>query len=107
MRDAISLHLGRLPEQGVTTVIHGCTHFPLLQKVMEEVVPGLTYIDPAHCLADKMLNQLPEPAADTPGELHIFSSLPGPTFYRTGASALGRGIRDLTTMYIVSPREED
>lgn len=107
MREAIARHLGRLPEHGVTTVIHGCTHFPLLQAVMEEVVPGLTYIDPARFLADRMLSRLPETTSDTPGKLNIFSSLPGPTFYRTGAAALGRGIRDLTTMYIVSPREED
>lgn len=107
MHRAIKKYLGGLQDQGISTVLHGCTHYPLMQAVMEEVVPGLTYIDPAVCLAEKMLKALPEAPADTEGELRIFSSLPGMTFYRTGAAALGRAIRDHTTMYIVSPREED
>jgi glutamate racemase len=107
IRSALRKYLTPALDSGVRTIIHGCTHYPLLQDYMQELSPELTFIDPAQCLAERLVASLPPalPAAQ-PGRLWLYSSLPGETFYRVGEQALGRPVREHSRMYIVNPYED-
>lgn len=100
-------YLQPLLDKGVRTILHGCTHYPLLQSYMEQVSSELSFIDPAECLAEKLLANLRPPQPDArPGRLRLYSSLPGEAFFQAGQRALGRPIREFTSMYIVNPCED-
>jgi len=107
IRQAVRKHLGPALDAGHRAFVHGCTHFPLLQSYMEELGQGIEFIDPAVCLAQRLVSSITPPTADAPpGRLEFFSSLPGEAFYRTGEAAFGRSIRNITAMYIVNPYED-
>jgi glutamate racemase len=107
IRMAVHKQLAPVLNAGVRTVIHGCTHFPLLQDYMLELCPELVFIDPAQCLAERLAASLPPAPADAPlGRLRLYSSLPGETFFRVGEQALGRPVREHSRMYIVNPYED-
>ena len=107
IRRAVERRLGRLVTAGARVFLHGCTHFPFLQEYMEELAGGLTFIDPAECLAENLAAGL-GPAEDdsTAGTLHFFNSLPGERFYTLAERLLGRSIRQYTSMYIVNAHED-
>lgn len=94
-------------DQEVYTILHGCTHYPMLEGVMQSFCPEFKFIDPAVCLADKLVNHLSpaEPSAPS-GSRAIFCSLPSKVFYQAGETALGFPIRSRTSMYIVNPFED-
>jgi glutamate racemase len=99
--------LGPLVDAGIRTILHGCTHYPLLEPVMRELYPELEFINPAECLAEKLVAHVSSPLVNAPrGKLKIFSSLLGETFYRVGENALGQDIRPFASMYIVNPYED-
>jgi glutamate racemase len=107
IRSAVRKYLAPVLDAGVRTVIHGCTHFPLLQDYMQELCPELSFIDPAQCLAERLAASLPAAPPDAPpGRLRLFSSLPGEAFYRVGEQALKRPVREHSRMYIVNPYED-
>ncbi len=104
---AARMYVEPLLNKGVSTILHGCTHYPLLQPYMQQVSSELSFIDPAECLAEKLIINLRPPEPDArPGRLRLYSSLPGEAFYQTGQRALGRPIREFTSMYIVNPCED-
>lgn len=106
IRAAIHLRLGPLVERGVGWVLHGCTHYPLLQSWMTELYPELQFIDPAACLAEKLTHGLREPEPGTNGKVRLYSSLPNEAFHRIAERVFGRPLREQTKMYIVNPHEE-
>lgn len=104
---AVERHLKPLLDQGVTTILHGCTHYPLLEPQMLRLSPDFKFIDPAACLAAKLVASLePAPPEVPAGSLRLFSSLPGPAFYATAERVFGAAARDQISMYIVNPYEE-
>jgi glutamate racemase len=107
IRNAIAKYLQPVVSAGIRTIIHGCTHYPLLQEHMLQYCPELAFIDPAECLAERLVASLPPAVPEAPaGTLRLFSSLPGEAFYRVGEQALGRSVREHTQMYIVNPYED-
>lgn len=108
IRAAVRRYIQPLLDDSVTTIIHGCTHYPLLESYMRELSPKLKFIDPARCLARRLVANLLPPAelAAKRGGMRFYSSLPGETFYRTGERVFGYPIREMTRMFIVSPYEE-
>ncbi len=42
-----------LKEQGVTTIILGCTELPLVRKALQQSFPTMTFIDPMEAVADR------------------------------------------------------
>lgn len=107
LRAAVSKYLSPVIEAGIGTVIHGCTHYPLLQDYMQELSPELAFIDPAQCLAERLVACLPSPLPNAPaGQVRLFSSLPGEAFFRVGEQALQRPVREYSRMYIVNPYED-
>jgi glutamate racemase len=106
-RDAVQKYLQPLLNQGVTTILHGCTHYPILQPLMEQLSTEFSFIDPAVCLAEKLVASLPPRLESAPlGRLRLFSSLPGPAFHTMSARVFGPSARDNTLMYIVNPYED-
>jgi glutamate racemase len=107
VRYAVHSRLQPLLDEGVRTILHGCTHYPWLQRYMEEVNHELHFIDPAQCLAERLVATLPPAAAGArPGKRQLFNSLPGELFYRMASEALGIDARQQTRMFIVNPYEE-
>lgn len=54
-REALLSYWEPLHEQGVDTLVLGCTHFPFLRPLLEEIVgPNVSIIDPAHYVAQKV-----------------------------------------------------
>lgn len=107
IRSAVARYLEPVVTAGVRTIIHGCTHYPLLESYMRNFCAEFEFIDPAECLAERLVFSLPPAAAErNPGRLQLFSSLPGETFFRVAEQALGRPVREHTRMYIVNPYED-
>ena len=106
-RAAIRKHLLLLVRSGYLEILHGCTHFPLLEPMMREEAPSTEFLDPAACLAQQLVSSLApaEPGAGQ-GSLHLFSSLPSERFHAIAMRALGRETRQYTKMYIVNPHED-
>jgi glutamate racemase len=107
-RAAVERTVAPILESGVRTILHGCTHYPLLQPYMAELSPELNFIDPAACLAQRLAAGIAPVDSESlqQGKLRFFSSLPTEAFYRVGEQAFGRSIRELTSMYIVNPYED-
>jgi len=106
-RAAVRRIIGPLFAEGIKHIVHGCTHYPLLEPYMLEINPEFELIDPAKCLARKLTASLAPPMPDAgQGTLKLFSSLPGEAFYRTAQRVFLRDARQYTKMYIVNPYEE-
>ena len=104
---AVAKTLQPCRSQGYTAILHGCTHYPLLQEYMQEFSPEFSFIDPAVCLADSLAAHLPAPEEGAPlGWRRLYSSLPGPAFYGAAHKALGFPAEPLTKMYIVNACED-
>jgi glutamate racemase len=106
-RAAVRKYLLPLAREGYTEVLHGCTHYPLLEDLMHLEAPALSFLDPAVCLAQQLTRSL-EPAEPSAGlgQLNLFSSLPSERFHAIAERALGRPVREYTRMYIVNPHED-
>jgi len=104
---AVQRHLRPLLDRGINMILHGCTHYPLLEPQIKQLSAEFRFIDPAVCLANKLIASLEPAPADSPaGSLHLFSSLPSPAFYAAAERVFGSGVREQVAMYIVNPYEE-
>lgn len=52
--EAAREYLEPILERGADTVILGCTHYPFLLPVLEEVAPSIAWVDPAEATAGEM-----------------------------------------------------
>lgn len=75
-RRACRHYLRPLREAGVTTVILGCTHYPLLLPLLQEEAPEITFVDPAEAVACEVASLLGEaPAKKPPHDVFFVSGL--------------------------------
>jgi glutamate racemase len=90
-RLAAQRYLQELPD--IDTLLLGCTHYPLLAQVLHEVVPaGVSVVDPAPYLADRLVDWLARhPGFDEPrtGELQVACTGDPVRFGEHGARFLG------------------
>ncbi len=66
-----------LYEQGVQTLILGCTHFPLLKKSIQEVFPGIDLIDTGIEIAQEVMSILKEKNLENKqvsGDIKLYAS---------------------------------
>ncbi len=104
---ALQHYLQPLIDDGISDIILGCTHYPLLLDYIYEIDPGLNCIDPSQCLARRLDSALPPALSGTPaGRRSFFSSRPGERFYQLGKRVFGHEIRHLTRMCIVNLFED-
>lgn len=85
-------------EDGITSLILGCTHFPMVSDCIKSIYPELKLLDPAEELgkfSDQMLSihELDNP--DGEGSLRIFTSKKTPGFCNM-AESLGFGDMEIT-----------
>ena len=84
------------------TLVLGCTHYPLLKPLIEQVIrKGMTIIDSAESAADELVMLLchdlgapPTPTADDP-VLHFFATDSVEKFERLGSRFLGRAVGEV------------
>ena len=57
--EAARKYLQPLREARCDTVILGCTHYPLLLPILQEVAPEIQFIDPAQAVAENVAATLP------------------------------------------------
>lgn len=75
-RLAAHRYLDPLLEQGIDTLVLGCTHYPLLKPLLAEVAgPGVTLVDSAEATAEAVALRLGELGLLAPGPA------PGKAFY--------------------------
>jgi glutamate racemase len=87
-------YLEPLVRAKVDTLVLGCTHYPLLRKVFEQVLPEkVRLLDPAPFVAERLVDWLqrhPEFRSENPsGKLRILSSGDTSRFARSAARFLG------------------
>ena len=56
-RQIAEIYLGEWRGKGIDTLILGCTHYPVLKPLIQEVLPGVTLVDSAQATA-KALQEL-------------------------------------------------
>ncbi|MEL6845259.1 MAG: aspartate/glutamate racemase family protein, partial [Bacteroidota bacterium] len=60
-RTLLEEYLLPMKEKGVDQIVLGCTHYPFLQEIMQEIVgPGVQIIDPAPAVARRVEQVLHE-----------------------------------------------
>jgi glutamate racemase len=81
-RALVEDHVRPLVEQGADTLVLGCTHYPFLRSVIEDVAgPGVRLIDPAVPVSRELCRRLDVAGLrsrhDRNGHARFFSSAPG------------------------------
>lgn len=81
-RARLRSHLAALLDQGADTVVLGCTHYPFLRPLIEDIVgPDIALIDTGHAVARQVVRVL------TDAELIGPAQTPGTTQFWTTAAA--------------------
>lgn len=79
----------------VDTLILGCTHFPLIQESIKEVLPGITIVDPTKEAAKAVAKELSDKGLLSPsrskGKVKYFVSDDPSRFSSAGKIFLGEG----------------
>jgi glutamate racemase len=99
-------YLSRLRDQGIDTIVLGCTHYPLLKTVIGEVMAGSALIDSAVETSKLLTEILTEGAllkrADQPGACRFFVTDSTEKFVSVGDRFLGKGIENIEKVRIVT-----
>jgi len=96
-------YLAPLLDQGIDTLVLGCTHYPLLKVILQEVVgPGVQLVDSARETAKAVAcrlaeNQLLHQAASPSPPRYFVTDIPD-RFVRVGGSFLGEPLQRVTTV---------
>lgn len=82
-RALVGRYIDPLLEAGADTLVLGCTHYPFLLPLIQEVAgPSVALVDPAAAVARELrrrlygTTQIPLPPSDTPATERFFSSSP-------------------------------
>jgi glutamate racemase len=83
-------YLKPLKENGVDTLLLGCTHYPLLEPLIrKEMGPNVVIVDPAQSCAALVATSLPTIPSQTPPHHRFFASDDTDRFQVVGESFLG------------------
>jgi len=94
-RATAAAYLGDLSREGIDTLVLGCTHYPLLERVIREAVgQGVTLVDSAGATASVARARLEErgllaAGSGPPGEDHFFVTDSSERFREVGSRFLG------------------
>lgn len=107
LRTAVQEYINPLLADGFNNIVLACSHYKWIERYLRELDPEMTLIDPAECLAERLVASLPPaPAATRPGKLKLYSSHPNEAFSHFAEMAIGRPARDCISLFIVNPYEE-
>lgn len=78
---------------GVDTIILGCTHYPPLKPLLEDILPGVSFIDPGLELARELADSGTFPrGSGAPGTTRFYVTDSPDRFARIGQNLMGRPI---------------
>jgi glutamate racemase len=84
-------YLSGLREEGVDTLVLGCTHYPLLRAAIAAELPGVELVDSAEAIAEQVLARFP--AEEGRAGVHRFMVTDAPEKFLAVAGAfLGRAV---------------
>ena len=96
-REVAASYLAPVQAAGIDTLILGCTHYPLLKPVIQEIVgPGVALIDSAEAVARKVAALLEEHGLEAAGKAprsRFFVSDQVEKFAEQAATFLGRPVQ--------------
>lgn len=79
-----------LREQNIDTLVLGCTHYPLLAPVLQDLLPDVTLVDCGACAAhDAQQAIIPAEPSLTQHPLELFVTDQTPSFAKLASSFLG------------------
>lgn len=107
-RLAVRRYLDELLADGsIDTLLLGCTHYPLLLPAIEAAAPGVTLVDPAPYLAERLAEWLTRhPGFDTKGRgaLRVLCTGDPDTFARHGERFLGESLPPVERLSLLDDR---
>lgn len=89
---------------GIDTLLLGCTHYPFLRDAFQVALPGVTLVDPAPFLAERLVQWLarhPEFDAGGEGELRVLSTGDVEVFAEHGERFLGEPLPRVAPIAVV------
>ena len=104
------MYLGELKDQGVDTLVLGCTHYPILKGVIAEVMgPGVTLVDSAEQTALTVAQilsegQLLRPQGEQGNHHYYVTDIPA-GFIRVGNRFLGGRLGDVYQVNLEQEQE--
>ncbi|MCB1218371.1 aspartate/glutamate racemase family protein [bacterium] len=107
LRTAVQEYVNPLLEEGFNSIVLACSHYRWIERYLRELDSEMTLVDPAECLAERLVASLP-PAAEGArrGELKLYSSHPNEAFSHFAEMAIGRDAKEYIKLYIVNAYEE-
>jgi glutamate racemase len=100
--DSIALEIARrylkeLKEKDIDTLILGCTHYPILKRVIKKVMDNINLVDSAEEVANLTYSLLYRNSLlnDNKGSLEIYVTDLAPQFIEIGKRFLGMDIKDI------------
>ncbi len=96
-------YLAPLLKENIDTLVLGCTHYPLLKKMLQDVVgPGVTLVDSAQetakvVAAQLKAHQLHDPSRVALAPRYFVTDIPD-RFERVGGAFLGEELQGVTTV---------
>ncbi len=86
VRQVVARYLEPLLDEGVDTLILGCTHYPLLARAIAAVLgPNVALADAADAVADEVAARIAEPAVEAGDPLRRYYVTDAPAGFRTVA----------------------
>lgn len=86
---------------GIDTIVLGCTHYPLLRPLIEEILPGVNIISSGHASTSELMKTLDENGLGngngSGGKLSFFVSDAPDKFAKNGGAFIGCEITGLVT----------
>lgn len=87
-------YLAPFRDEGIDTLILGCTHYPLLRGIIEQALPGVQLADAAEAVAAALGEELGERGAAAPLRRYYVTDVPK-GFRSVAERFLGREIEEL------------
>ena len=84
---AVKRYLAEIIDAGADTVILGCTHFPILRKMMEKAAPHITFIDSGAAAAREIASAFSD--GEGSGDIRYYVSDTPANFNKTAKVFLG------------------
>lgn len=85
-------YLRPLREAGIDTLVLGCTHYPILAPVLQELLPGVTLIDCGECTATQAAQEVARQRPDHKARLSLYVTDNTPAFTSLASTFLGRHV---------------
>jgi len=91
-KEVAKRYLSELIDKGIDTLVLGCTHYPLIKKLIGEVCEGVNLIDSAVAVAVEVEKSLPAKRKKGEGSVRILVSDKTERFERIAKMIMGNGV---------------